>query len=231
MKAPLEPPVSGASLQQFELQRVDYSAPEAGGRIGGVQAGFPLWSAVWTIGVIGVARSDEWRAFLSALRGATRRFLGRDLARPYPKAYATSGFAGMTRAGGGTFDGSLTSWSETITADGDSQLTLGGLPAGFEFSPGDYVGFRWTATEDAVAGLTWHAPVRAVEAAVADEFGAVTITCEPPVPNVVPGGATAYLDKPAAVMVLISEKSGLDAVDRRLAVRGGTIAAVQELRA
>jgi hypothetical protein len=53
MKAPITPPTSGAAQQQFELQRVDYGAPEAGGRVGGVQAGFPLWKLVWTLGNVG----------------------------------------------------------------------------------------------------------------------------------------------------------------------------------
>lgn len=232
MKAPFDMPVSGMALQQFEPLRVDYGAPEAGGRIGGVQAGPPLWQGVWTIGNIAAAKSDELRAFVAALRGGARRFLGRDLARPYPKAYATTGFGGMTRAGGGAFDGTATSWSETITADGDAQFTLHGLPDGFAMDVGDYIGFRWVATETEVAGLTWHAPVRAVEAKAADGTGLLTgITCEPPLPACVPLTATCYLDTPKAVMALVTDKSNLDAIDRRLAVKGGTITGIQDLRA
>jgi hypothetical protein len=174
MKAPITPPTSGAAQQQFDIERIDAMAPEAGQRIGGVQQGFPLWKLVWTLGNIGVDRTDAWQAFFDQIRGATRRFLAWDLRRPYPKAYASTGFAGMTRAGGGSFDGTATSWSETITADGDSEVTLHGLPAGFVLGAGDYIGFAWTASETSVAGLPWHAPVRIVTGDVADGSGVAT---------------------------------------------------------
>lgn len=230
MKSPIEMPTSGASLQSFEIQRVDFAAPEASGRIGGVQAGFPLWAGEWTIGRIGTDRSDDFRAFLSEIRGATRRFLARDLARPYPKAHI-SGFSGMTRAGGGSFDGTATSWSESIDSNDDSNISLTNLPTGFTLSKGDYIGFRWTATESAIAGLTWHALVRVVVGDTTDVSGNLTVRCEPPVPSAVPGTATAYLDRPACVMALIIDQSKLDPIDRRLAVRGGTITGIQDIRA
>jgi hypothetical protein len=227
----ITPPTSGAAQQSFEIERVDYGAPEAGGRIGGVQAGFPLWKLVWTIGNVGRDRSDAWRAFKDQIRGATRRFLAWDLARPFPKAYLTTGFVGMTRAGGGAFDGTATSWSETITVpDGDSQVTLHGLPAGFVLGQGDYIGFRWTATEPAVAGQTWHAPVRVVIGGTANGSGDLTVTSEPPIPLPVPLTAVAYLDTPKCVMALDGDNSKLNPIDRTLGIRGGQITGVQDLR-
>lgn len=224
MSAPLDFPGAGAAMQEFELQRVDYGAPEAGGRVGGVQAGQPLWRAVWTIGKIGAERSDAWRAWLARMRGAVRRFYGADLGRPYPKAHI-GGFGGMTRAGGGAFDGSATDWSETINADDESELALEGLPAGLILSLGDYVGFQWeTESEDR------RALVRVVIGGEADGGGDLTVSVEPPVPSTVPAGATAHLDQPRCIMVMITDQSKLEAIDRRLAVRGGTIAAVQDLR-
>lgn len=230
MKAPLDLPTSGFAQQSFEPQRVDFSAPEASGRIGGVQAGFPLWLGQWTIGAIAAAKSDELRAFMARLRGATRRFLGVDMARPYPLAHIT-GFAGMTRVDTTPFVGDCSDWSEVITADGDSELTLEGVPADLELSIGDYVGFRYAATEASVAGLTWHALVRVVVGADADGTGSVTVTVEPPVPSAVPGTAVAYLDHPKCVMVLVSDQSRLDGIDRRLAVSGGSITGIQDIRA
>jgi hypothetical protein len=147
VKPPLEMPTELYSQHEFELQRVDYSAPEAAGRIGGVQAGVPLWMGVWTLDqVLCPEESDEVRAFMAQIRGATRRFLGRDIGRPYPKAHA-GGFAGMTRPDASPFDGTATSWSEAITADSDSQVTLRGLPVGLTLGVGDYIGFHWVATE------------------------------------------------------------------------------------
>jgi hypothetical protein len=227
----LDLPTSGFAQQSFELQRVDFGAPEASGRIGGVQAGFPLWLGQWTIGVIAAAKSDELRAFMLRLRGATRRFLGVDLARPFPLAHIT-GFAGMTLIDDVTpFTGDCSDWFEVITTDGDSELTLEGVPADLELSIGDYVGFRWTATEDSVAGITWHAPVRVVEAGSADDTGAITVTVEPPVPSCVPDTAVAYLDHPKCVMALVGDQSRVDAINRRLAVQGGSITGIQDLRA
>lgn len=230
MKAPLEMPTDFYASQEFELQRVDYSAPEASGRMGGVQAGFPLWMGTWTIDVVGPEESDAFRAFMAQIRGATRRFLGRDRFRLYPSAYSR-GFAGMTRAGGGAFDGSATTWSEAITADSDSEVTLNGLPAGFVLSQGDYVGFHWVATETSVAGLTWHAPVRIVTGGTASGAGSVTVTSEPPIPSAVPGTAVAYLNEPACVMAIVTDQAKLQAVGRRNAIAGGQLVGVQDIRA
>lgn len=230
MKPPLDLPTDFYSQIGFDIQRVDYTAPEAGGRIGGVQAGFPLWLGTWTLDTLGPDESDAIRAFGDRMRGQTRLFLGRDLLRPYPNAYP-SGFAGMVRAGGGAFDGSATSWSETITADGDSQVELQGLPAAFEFNIGDYVGFHWVATETSVAGLTWNACVRLVEAATADGAGTVTVTSEPPIPSAVPLTATAYLNEPGCVMRLVTDQTKLNAFGARRAMQGGQIVGIQDIRA
>lgn len=221
-------PIPRVAMQEFEIQRVDYLSPEANGRIGGVQAGFPLWAAVYTLADMEPAESDVWRAWMANMRGATRRFLGRDLSRIYPLEYP-DGFAGMTRHGGGAFDGTATSWSENINSDDDAELTLNGLPSALILSQGDYIGFTWTATDDGVAGLTWHAVVRVVEGATA-AAGVVTVTTEPPLPSAVPAGAVAYLNEPKCVMALEIGQSSLGAIDRRYAIRGGQIVGVQDLR-
>lgn len=231
MKSPLTMPSSGLALQAFEPQRVDYLSPEAGGRLGGVQAGFPLWSATWTIGKIGEARSDEFRSFLAELRGAMRTFYGYDLRRPFPKAYP-DGFAAMTRFDASPFNGSATSWSQSIDASDDQLLTLNGLPSGFILGTGDYVGFKWNATSDEVAGLPWRHKARVIRGGggTANGSGVLTVKVEPPLPSVVPGGATAHLDNPCCVMRQIVEQTSLQPIDRRGAVTGGTLTAVQDLR-
>jgi hypothetical protein len=153
MKAPIEMPTTYVAQQQFELQRVDYGAPEANGRIGGVQAGFPLWGAVYTLTRMPISDSDLWRAFVTGLRGATRRFIGRDLARQYPKLYPT-GFGAF-----GAFTGTAASWSQSVNSDGDCALTLhlGAAAAGLVLSVGDGIDFRYNATETAIAGIAWRA--------------------------------------------------------------------------
>jgi hypothetical protein len=179
LKAPLEMPTMYVAQQQFELQRVDYAAPEGSGRVGVVQAGFPLWSATYTLGRMPPAYSDQWEAFIRGLRGATRRFLGRDLSRQYPLLYP-DGFGAF-----GVFTGGAASWSQTIDSNGDAQLTLnlGAAAAGLTLSPGDGIDFRYPATEDAVAGLAWRAFVMVNVGATANGSGSLTITVEPPVPS------------------------------------------------
>lgn len=216
MASVLEMPTSGVSLQEFEPERVDYSAPEQGGRVGGVTAGEPLWRAVYTIGRVGARKSDELRAWKLRMRGSQRRFYGRDLARPFPLAHI-NGFSGG-------FTGAASSWSETINGDTESRLTLNGVQSGMVLSQGDYVDFRWTTSSEARRAL-----VRVVVGATASGT-TITVTVEPPVPTLVPVGAVAHLDNPACIMVLMNDQSKLDAIDRRLAVRGGTIMAIQDLR-
>jgi hypothetical protein len=216
-------PTMYVAQQQFEIQRVDYAAPEASGRIGGVQAGFPLWSMVSTLGRMPVANSDEWRAFFSSMRGQTRRFIGFPLDRVLPKSYLDAGLPGG-------FAGDASSWSETINSDGDSLLTLNGLPASFILSQGDYIDFRYTATETAVAGLPWRALVRVVVGATASGGGVATVTVEPPVPTAVPGSAVAHVDNPGCVMAMVLDQSNLGPVDRLYSIDGGQIMAIQDIR-
>lgn len=224
MKSPAAMPDMYVAQQSFELQRIDYAAPEASGRIGGVQAGFPLWSAIYTLGDMPADNSDEWRAWLSGMRGQTRRFIARDIARPLPKAYLDTGLPGV-------FDGTVATWSETINADGDSELTLTGLPAGLVLGQGDYIDFRWAATEDSVAGLPWRALVRVVTGATASGGGSATVIVEPPVPSAVPDDAEAHLDEPGCIMALILDQTSLNAIDRLYSIRGGQITAIQDIRA
>lgn len=214
---PRDMPESGASGQEFELLRVDYAAPEASGFQGGLQAGFPLWQAVWTLGKMGARRSDLWRAWLLTMRGRQRRFYGRDLARPRPLAHIN----GLP----GGWDGDASAWSTNTDPEKNERLGMIGLPNGLVLSIGDYVGFRWTNS-----GEQRRALVRVVEAAAASSGGAITVTVEPPVPDCVPNVAIAYLERPCCIMRLVPEETQLGAVDRRLAVGGGKIVALQDLR-
>lgn len=226
MKAPIEMPDQYVVLQQIEPQRIDYAAPEASGRINGVQAGFPLWSGVWTLGRMTEEYSDRWRAWLAGMRGATRRFIGRDLARQYPKLYP-DGFGAF-----GAFTGTASSWSSSIDSDGDCHLTLhlGAAAAGLILSQGDGIDFRYNASETAITGLAWRAFVRVTAAATADGSGDLTVTVEPPVPTAVPGGAVAHIDEPGCTMALVVDQSNVGAVDRLYSILGGQIIGVQDIR-
>lgn len=226
MKAPIDMPTMYVAQQQYEIQRVDYMAPEASGRLNGVQAGFPLWGAIFTLGRMPEDDSDDWQAFYSGLRGQTRRFNAFYLARLYPKLYP-NGFGAF-----GAFTGLASSWSATINSDGDCRLTLhlGAAAAGLVISKGDCGDFRYDATETAVAGLAWRAMVRVTEGGTANGSGDVTVTVEPPVPDAVPSDAEFHLDQPGCTMALVIDQSSMGPVDRLYSINGGTVVGVQDIR-
>lgn len=212
----------GVATEYFEPERTDFASPRGDGRVSGVTAGFPLWRGRWTLGrAMTQRRSEEWRAFVATLRGRQRTFFAGDQGRPYPLA-SPNGFTGLVRAGGGTFDGSATSWS--VNADRDVP-TLTGLPANYPLQIGDYIMWRWLT-----AGEQRRALCRAVEDATASGSGVVSITVEPPLPNLVPAEAIADLARPVCIMRQDTEATKLGEKGRNLKV-DGVIAGVQDLRA
>jgi hypothetical protein len=226
MKAPVEMPTMYVAQQSFEPQRVNFTAATADGRAGGVQAGFPLWSAVYTLGRMPEENSDEWRAFISDQRGGIRRFIGRDLARQYPREYP-DGFGAF-----GAFTGAASSWSQTVNSDDDARLTLhlGSAAAGLILSQGDYVDFRYNATETAISGIAWRGLTRVTLGATADGSGDITVTVDPPVPDAVPSDAIAHLDNPGCIMTIVADQTSFEPVDRLYSVRGGQIVGIQDIR-
>lgn len=219
-------PAAGIGQQVFEAMQINMETAEAGGALYGVSVGLKRWRAEWTLAAaLQQTDSDEWSAFIASLDGAKRTFLGADIARPFPKLYP-NGFAGLIRAGGGAFDGSFTSWSQTITADGQALLTLNGAPAGFALSTRDYVGLRWTTSS-----IQRRHKVRALEGGVANGSGVIAgLTVDPPVHvTVVPGSAVAHVDNPSCVMRIIPSQTQVTEMDRRARI-GAKIVALQDIR-
>ena len=227
----IDMPSHGIRDTIFEPLRFDAGAPERGGRVGGVTLGFPLWEAQWMlVNNMTEQASEEWRAFLIRLRGSQRWFFGFDHKRRFPRTYP-GGFSGMTRAGGGTFPGSATSWSQNIDAHSDAIVTLNGMPNGLIMQTGDYIGFKWDAAGSPVGTFDRRTVVRLVESSTASAGGVLTANVEPPV-NVqaVPSFAIAHLDEPRGLMRAVSDQSQLGAVGPLLNIAGGSIAAIQDLR-
>lgn len=222
---------AGIARVRFEIQRIDFAAPEASGRQGGVQAGFPLWLARFELDRIDRDSSDLWQAFFDRMRGRIRRFYGFDPTRRFPRS-RRFGFTGLVRAGTATpFTGGATSWSQSVNADGDALLTLNGLPAGLELSAGDYIGFKWDAAGSSAGTFDRRTIARAVLPATANGSGVAVVTIEPPIDTaLVPTGAIAHLDNPMCVMQLIPEDSELGPVGAGYIRGGGGIAAIQDLR-
>lgn len=223
---------AGIARVRFSIERVDYGAPEAGGRQGGVQAGWPLWSARFEMERVDPESADLWQAFFDRLRGRIRRFYAIDPTRRFPRAYRF-GLAGLVRAGTATaFTGPATSWSQSIDANGNALLTLNGLPAGLQLSVGDLIGFRWDAAGAGAGNMMRRTMARAVLPATASGGGTAVVTIEPPLNTaLVPSGAIAHLDSPSCVMQLVPENSELGPIGAGGIVSGGAITAIQDLRA
>ncbi|MEL7719911.1 hypothetical protein AAG598_07710 [Citromicrobium bathyomarinum] len=230
MILPLPETPSGIARVKLEIQRVDYGAPEASGRQGGVQAGFPVWGVRLELDRIDPVSADLWSAFIDRLRGRIRRFYCGDSARPRPVAHAY-GMLSLARAGGGAFDGAATGWSQTVDADGDATITLSGLPAGFVLTPRDLIGFKWDADGAAAGTFERRTVARCVTSAVADEGGEVSIIAEPPLDTeLVPAGAIAHFDNPLCVMQQVPEETDLAPVGEAGTMSSGTIVGIQDLR-
>ena len=223
---------SGIARVRFDIQRVDYAAPEASGRQGGVQAGFPLWAARYEIDRSDPDSADLWQAFFDRMRGRLRRFYAIDPKRRMPKLYRF-GFTGLVRAGTSTaFDGTATSWSQAIDSLGDGRITLNGLPAGFQISVGDMIGFRWDASGFGAGNMMRRTIARAVLPTTANGSGQAQVLVEPPLnTSLVPAGAVAHFNNPAAVMQLVPEESELGPIGAGGILAGGAIVALQDLRA
>ncbi len=220
---------AGIARVSLEVERVDFAAPEARGRGGGVQAGWPLWLASYELDRVDPDSADLWRAFVARLRGRQRLFTAPDPARPFPRSYP-GGFAGVERGTGGPFPGWANAWSQTFDADGNALLAMTGLPALLALSRGDYVGLEWDAAGAPVASYHRRAMVRVVAPATANAAGSVTVMVEPPIDTrVVPVGAVAHLDNPLCLMRQIPERSNVGSVGSGSALSPSTLVAAQEL--
>lgn len=212
---PCAMPAKGCGQQTFEPDRADFLTRAGGGRLGSMSAGFPIWKASWTLGgSMGAADSDLWRAFVASLQGSSNLFYGKDVERPYPKAYP-NGFAALG------WSGDCSAWSQSVVA-GVPVLAVTSH-AGLIIGPGDYVGFRWTT-----GGLARQSLVRSLEAVTADGSGHASFAITPAVPALTPGTAVAYFANPTCLMRMDPRATQLSDMDRRRAI-GGTIVAFQDL--
>jgi len=171
---------------------------ERGGRAISVVIGPARWEAEFATADLREPDLSEWRAWIASLQGGAKTFYAGDPSKPYPRAYPT-GFSGMTRAGGGSFDGTATSWSIDSSR---AVLTLNGLPASFAISIGDMTAFEWSTSKRYL--------VRALEAATANGSGVATFTVEPKIETLVSSGAVATLANPQCVMRLTPDGADID---------------------
>ena len=203
-------PTVGSNGLQFEPEPVDYLSPEAGGRIGAVAAGFPVWTMKIALGNMTFDDADVWRAWLAVQRGGRRRFIAFDIDRQVPRFHRH----------GRPYNPKPTAWSQAINADDLAIVSLGGLLPGQTVAIGDYVGLVWDGEKRALT--------RAVETARAGAAGTLSVACEPPIPPTVPAGAAVTLRRAGCLMRLISGETKLGEQGLGYFTGGSTIAAVQE---
>jgi hypothetical protein len=100
----------------------------AGGSSQAKDFGTPLWRASFTTAPIALADVGPAEAALISLNGSTGSFLGRDIRRPYPQAYADGVFSDTATIG-------------ALDSGNAFMLALADLPFGFQLTAGDYLGF------------------------------------------------------------------------------------------
>jgi hypothetical protein len=140
------------------------------------------------------AQIGEWRGFLDSLDGSIYPFYLHDVFRKYPLAYADAGFAGLTRYGGGAFDGTTDFGTVLAGRDGFTVGAVTHLPVGFVVSVGDYVALSWM-----VSGAPRRSLHRVTEAAVGGVGGTAALKVKPRLIAQVPGSGDATFLKPPGI--------------------------------
>jgi hypothetical protein len=110
--------------------------------------GGSLWELSLTTRPLNETDYSRWHAWYLSLRGGQQSFKGRDLRRCWPLAYGKHALD-LTVAGSGLpFDGSC-----QVTAVAGNTIALGGLPANYQVSVGDYISFDWLGGRALVKAL------------------------------------------------------------------------------
>lgn len=212
---PMTMPTTGVDKSSFDIERVDFAAPEAGGALGGVQAGFPRWIMQLSLTTMSPADYELWRAWLALQRNSQRPFIAFDPDRRRPRAYPS----------GAGYVATPSTWSQSIGSNGLATLTLTGLAAGQVISVGDHIGFAWgSGAKRTIA--------RACETAIGTG-GTAVFAAEPPLPYFVPtvaGGCAVTLDSASCLMRLIPGETKLADIAIGYMEAGGSVAAAQDLR-
>jgi len=153
----------------FDIDFDQAKTPLRGPKPQVVNLGTDLWKMEYTTTNLRDADSLQFSAWLQSLDGGARLFKAWDPRLKFPQAYP-GGFAGMTKVGGGAFDGacSVDAFAETLDA-----VTLGGLPNGFKINIGDMVSLAWGGTQ------LLH---RFIDTATANGFGKATAAVRPRLP-------------------------------------------------
>lgn len=126
---------------RFEPEFRQTRSTTAGGSPQASEMGPTLWAMQYTTTPLSEADAEAVRAWLLSLRGAVRKFKAWNPMRRYPVAYP-NGFGGVTRQGGGAFDGTATLSAAASTLD---SITVSTLPATMPIAIGDMVSIGYAS--------------------------------------------------------------------------------------
>lgn len=172
-------PISPASVNRMEGRRSEMQA-----------FGTPYWTASFSTGTLLPAQSGLFDAFMMKADARGSTFLAYDVSRPRPIAMDKGKALSGTKAGGGSFNGDVAFSAVTATT-----LSITGLPAGFKFSPGDYIEVRKSALVRSLHRVT--------EPATANSSGTVTISIMYQLDTQnFNASCTGHLEKPSCVMMI-----------------------------
>lgn len=208
-------PLSKILGVEFENDPTEAHSPEQSGRFVSVQIGRPIWVGAFSTTPSSREDFGKWRAWLDSLKRDedANQFYAYDVQRPLPWNYR-SGFADLTRAGGGAFDGTSTSWS--VNTDRDV-ITVGAsqaLPAGFALIECDYIGLQWTT-----GGKPRRSLHRVIEAASANGSGVGAWAVWPYVDPNVPVGAVVDFNKPTCIAAVTEMNRAADFASRSISFK------------
>lgn len=171
-------PVQPRSINRMEGRRTESQ-----------KFGTPYWTANYQATWLDKAKFGLMDAFMMQAGDDGETFLGYDVFRPRPIAMDTGSPLSGTKAAGGAFNGDA--YLQAIT--GTTQLNVGGLPAGFILSPGDYVELRMAPLLRSLH--------RVIAAATSDSGGFVTLEVRHPIDrDHFTSSATVHFEKPSCTM-------------------------------
>lgn len=127
--------IASVSFRPLYRQAV---APTRGGLVQAADLGPAVWQAEVTTATLTEQQGGIWEAWLESLGGAVRTFKLWHPLRRYPYTYRRTGLAGLTRHGGGAFDGTATVASVSEQLD---VITIDTLPDGFALKAGDMLSY------------------------------------------------------------------------------------------
>jgi len=178
------------ALARFEPDFQTTHAPEAGGELNAITLGPARWRADYSSPMMRDPELSAWRAWLASMENGVGTFYGVDPIRLLPQS-CPAGFSGMTRHGGGAFDGTVSAW----TIDGPGRnLELTTLPSTLTVTAGDLVAFVWDTNKRYLT--------RALETVTA-VAGVAEFAVAPRIEAFVPGDAVATLLNPSCVMRIV----------------------------